>query len=160
MNKQLDDILKSVAEVTFESLAFLLPMPEPDDPVECTSTVVTVGFDGPFNGELIVTLPQAVLAELTENMLGLDMGEETAIETQHDAMKELANVVCGNVLPEIAGTTVVFNVAAPVLNDSTTPPSDELTSAARVTIHLDEGPARLELLTQGPIPTDIPVGTA
>ena len=101
-----------------------------------------------------------MLAELTENMLGLDMGEETAIETQHDAMKELANVVCGNVLPGIAGTTAVFNVAAPVLNDTPTPVSDELTPAARVTIHLDEGPATLELLTQGPIPTDIPVGTA
>jgi hypothetical protein len=161
MNKQHDEVLQSVAEETFESLAFLLPMPEPDDPVDAVSAIVTVGFNGPFNGELILTIPQAVLVELTANMLGLDEDGDIAVETQQDALKELANVVCGNVLPGIAGTTAVFNVAAPQLNDAATPHSyGGLSPAATARIHLDEGLATLELLTQGPIPTDVPVGVS
>ena len=161
MNKQHDEILQRVAEETFESLAFLLPMPEPDDPINCTTAIVAVGFDGPFNGELIVTLPEAVLAELTANMLGLDDGDNIPAETQQDALKELANVVCGNVLPEIAGTTAVFNVAAPRLTDSATPHSyGGFAPAATARTYIDEGLATLELLTQGPIPADIPVGAS
>ena len=161
MNKQFDDILQSVAEETFESLAFLLPMPEPDDPIDCLNATVIVGFSGPFDGELILTLPQAVLVELTANMLGLDEESDIPVETQQDALKELANVVCGNVLPGIAGTTAVFNVAAPLLTDAANPHSyGDLSPAAIATIHLDEGPATLELLTRGPIPDDalVPAG--
>jgi len=159
MNRQLDEILRDVAEETFESLAFLLPMPPPDEPIEnCPTTVVAVGFHGPFNGKLIVTLPEAVLGELTGNMLGLDDDAEIPVETQQDALKELANVVCGNVLPEIAGATVVFNVAAPELIDASTPVSqDGLSTAATSEIFLDSGPASLELLIEGTIGTEVPV---
>jgi CheY-specific phosphatase CheX len=162
MNKQLDKILQHVAEETFESLAFLLPMPPPDEPIaDCPTTVVTVGFHGPFSGKLIVILPEAVLGELTGNMLGLDDDTDIPVETQQDALKELANVVCGNVLPEIAGDTVVFNVAAPELIDASAPVSKEgLSTAATAGIFLDSGPASLELLTEGPIDAEAPLAAA
>jgi len=162
MNRQLDEILRGVAEETFESLAFLLPMLPPDEPIEdCPTTVVAVGFHGPFNGKLIVTLPEAVLGELTGNMLGLDDDAEIPVETQQDALKELANVVCGNVLPEIAGTMAVFNVAAPELTETSAPTSEDgLSTAAMAGIYLDLGPATLELLVEGPIPAEVPVAAA
>ena len=159
MNRKFDEILQRVAEDTFESLAFLLPMPQPDDPVEdCPTTAVTVGFHGPFNGKLIVALPEAVLGELTGNMLGLDDDAEIPFDRRQDALKELANVVCGNVLPEIAGTVAVFNVAAPELIDASAPGIGEgLSTAATARIFLDSGPAALELLTEGPIPAKVSV---
>lgn len=161
MNKQLDEILQRTAEETFEALAFLLPMPEPDEPIICATTVVTVRFHGPFDGKLIVMLPQAVLGELTANMLGLDEDDNISIESRHDALKELANVVCGNVLPEIAGTVAVFNVAAPELIDAATPTSEEgLSTAAMAEIYLDSGPATLELLVEGPIQAKVPLAAA
>jgi len=161
MNRQLDEILQGVAEETFESLAFLLPMPQPDEPIHCPTTTVAVGFHGPFNGKLIVTLPEEVLAELTGNMLGLDDDANIPVETQQDAVKELANVVCGNVLPEIAGATVVFTVAAPELIDASAPVSkDGVFTTAMARIFLDSGPATLELLTEGPIDAEVPVATA
>ncbi|MCP4375925.1 MAG: chemotaxis protein CheX [bacterium] len=157
-NKQLDEILWNVAEETFESLAFLLPMPEPDETLgNCLPAVVSVYFRGPFNGKVIVTLPEATLGELACNMLGLDDGDETPIETQHDALKELANVVCGNILPEIAGTTAIFNVDAPKVNDASTIVNNEgLSLAAETRFFLDAGPASVELLTEEAIPAVAP----
>jgi len=159
MNKQHDEILLSVAEETFESLAFLLPMPEPDGPIEnCPAAVVSVRFRGPFDGKVIVTLPETVLGELTCNMLGLDDGDNVSVDTQHDALKELANVVCGNMLPEIAGPAAVFNVDGPEIVDALTPVSGEgLSPVAEARFFLDSGPASVELLTEGPIPTEVPV---
>ena len=161
MNKQHDEILQRVAEETFEALAFLLPMPEPDEPIDCPTVIVNVGFNGPFNGKLVVTLPEAVLVELTANMLGIDEGEGISVDSQQDALKELANVVCGNVLPEIAGSAAVFNVAAPELTDASAPGNEDgLSYAATARIFLDSGPATLELLTDGPVPSDVPVGAS
>ena len=159
MNRQHDEILQRVAEETFEALAFLLPMPEPDEPFEnCPTAAVTVGFHGPFDGKLIVTLPESVLGELACNMLGLDDGAEVAVDTQYDALKELANVVCGNVLPEIAGTMAVFNVDAPELTGASAPVSgDRLSTAAATRFFLDSGPATLELLIEGPIGAEVPL---
>ncbi len=75
-NKQLDEILWNVTEETFESLAFLLPMPEPDEAMgNCLPAVVSVCFRGPFNGKVIVTLPKITLEKLACNMLGLDDGD-------------------------------------------------------------------------------------
>ena len=162
MNRQLDEILQRVAEETFEALAFLLPMPEPDEPFEnCPTATGTVSFHGPFNGKLVVTLPEAVLEELTGNMLGLDDGADVPVDSQQDALKELANVVCGNILPEIAGTTAIFNVDAPELIDASAPGSgDGLSTAATTRFFLDSGPASVELLTEGPIGTEVPVAAA
>jgi len=154
MSKQHDDVLQNVAEDTFESLAFLLPMPESDESVDCPSATVTVDFAGPFNGRLVLTLPTAALAELAGNMLGLDDEEGVPTESRTDAMKELGNVVCGNVLPAIAGTSAVFDVAAPKLVSSPDlPDRDGLLPAAEARIFLDSGPAAVELLT------DVPLGT-
>jgi len=159
MNRQLDEILWSVTEETFEALAFLLPMPEPSEPFESGPAVaVSVRFHGPFGGKVVLTLPEAVLGELTCNMLGLDDGVETPVDIQQDALKELANVVCGNILPEIAGTTTVFNVDGPELVDTSAPVHGSgLSSTAITRFFLDAGPASVELLTEGPIPTEVPV---
>ena len=159
MNKQLDEILWNVTEETFEALAFLLPMPEPNEPFEnCPAAAVSVRFHGPFDGKVIVTLPEAALGELACNMLGLDDDAVIPVDTQQDALKELANVVCGNLLPEIAGTTPVFNVDGPKLIDASAPESGEgLSPAAETRFFLDSGPASVELLTKEPIPMEVPV---
>ncbi|MBT3201512.1 MAG: hypothetical protein HN350_16545 [Phycisphaerales bacterium] len=159
MNRQLEEILWGVAEETFEALAFLLPMPEPVEPFESSPEVaVSVRFHGPFDGKVIVTVAELVLGELACNMLGLDDGAEIAVDTQQDALKELANVVCGNILPEIAGTTAVFNVDAPKLVDASAPASEEgLSLASETRFFLDSGPVSVELLTEGPIDVEVPV---
>ncbi len=162
MNNKLDEILRRVAEKTLESLAFMLPMDEeyqPDEaqrPTEDDSALVaSVCFSGPFGGTLFVAFPSCMLSELAENMLGLDF--EAAAPTtdqQRDALKELGNVICGNLLPEIAGAEAEFDVGAPeLLTQGTIPQSYRqrpLSAGAR--FWLDSGSVLLGLFTDEPVP--------
>jgi CheY-specific phosphatase CheX len=40
---------------------------------------------------------------------------------QHDAFKELVNIVCGNLLPVLAGAEAVFEVGTPCLHEGQRP---------------------------------------
>lgn len=122
--------LRHVTALTFERLAFAVPL---DEPAELREPTVSrqVAFDGPFAGRVVVTVERAMLAALAANMLGVD-GPPSAAE-QGDALGEVANVLCGNLLPRIAGTTHVFQLAAPG------PPAAGGVPAALATLALDLG---------------------
>ncbi len=150
MPKTPDQHLAEVAEVTFESLAFLIQMPEEfSDGTSEPVVAATVTFAGPFAGTLMITASEGMLDELATNMLGMD-GEPPTDEQQTDAFKELLNVVCGNLLPVIAGTEAVFRVDSPTLADTCDIP-DEFAGHplwARSSLLLDAGRAELALYVQ------------
>ncbi len=117
MGRQYDGKLYQVAEEVLERLAFILSFPEEGmQPIDKTTAVgAKVSFSGPFEGKVIMLISGEVLPELAGNMLGIDDPDETTTEQRHDALCELINVVCGNLLPEIGGKTAVFNVNPPVI---------------------------------------------
>jgi len=115
MNKKLDETLGRVAEEVFESLAFVLPaFEEEGDPAErygggyseesappeaADRTAASISFAGPFEGTLALSASNELLPAIAANMLGLDFGQVPSQEIQRDALKELLNVTCGNLLP-------------------------------------------------------------
>jgi len=113
--EQIKETLYNVAENVLEKLAFIFSFPEDErDQMDYTTAVATrVSFAGPFSGSLVMAVAAEALPELAGNMLGIDEDEETTTEQQHDALKELINVVCGNLLPAISGKQSVFNVNTP-----------------------------------------------
>ena len=125
MNNKLDETLASVAEKVFESLAFVLPAFE-DEPSAAPEaedrTAAIISFTGPFEGMLALNASSELLPAIAANMLGLDFGEVPSREMQRDAFKELLNVICGNLLPALAGEQAVFDVgAAELLADGAVP---------------------------------------
>lgn len=144
MNSNLEKELYRAAARTFEDLSFMLPMPQDDDQQQEASfdIVASVAFDGPISGGLMVGVPRDLLPVLAANMLG----EDAAVSEvqQLDALAEVANVTCGNLLPAIAGDAAVFDFEAPQVFESTLlaksrPPT------AQVSVVLDEGWAKLML---------------
>jgi len=138
MNKKLDETLGRVAEEVFESLAFVLPaFEEEGDPAEryaggdseesappeaADSTAASISFAGPFEGTLALSASNELLPAIAANMLGLDFGQVPSQEIQRDALKELLNVTCGNLLSEVAGEEAIFNVGgAELLADGALP---------------------------------------
>src|SRR5512136_311977 len=91
----------------------MLPSPELDQGQLAAKPEVaaTVRFRGPINGGLTVLLCGQLLSAIAANMLGEE--SSPSVEQQHDALREVANVICGNMLPLIAGTKPVFNVDLP-----------------------------------------------
>lgn len=113
--QQLDNTVYEAAANTFESLAMMFLVTEDEAPVSSwPPRRVGVGFEGEFSGSLVLEAPDGLLPELAANMLGLEVAAAASRGIQIDAFKELANVICGNVLPAIAGSEPVFHIAAPV----------------------------------------------
>lgn len=101
----------------FQDLGFLLPSSDLDEEQANAEleAAVTVEFRGPTEGMILLTLSGQVLSGLTSNMLGED--NPTTTEQQLDALKEMANVICGNLLPYIGSPGDVFDIKPPQICD-------------------------------------------
>jgi two-component system chemotaxis response regulator CheY len=153
-----NDALAACAEETLMSLAFMFTaFDDEDGPDEdqVASILGSVEFHGPCHGELFVRVPVEMLGELASNMLGLESGEEPADEHKADALKELINVICGNLLPQLAGTEAVFKVAAPQLLGEEDVPTrrNGQPPSGSARLMLDTGPCRLALFVEGTMPS-------
>ncbi|MEO7998982.1 MAG: chemotaxis protein CheX [Gemmatimonadaceae bacterium] len=130
---------------TFEELALICPDTNLSDeqseaPVD---VAVTVSFDGPLSGRLVLRASADILPGIAENMLGAD--GEYAAATQRDALGELANVMCGNLLPLIGGAKSVFVLSAPH-EYVTGAESQTCVPTARASIGIEKGRAVASLL--------------
>ena len=119
MPHESSSVLENVALDAFEQLGFLLADPEP---AETTGPLhgMRVAFRGPVAGTLDVWADETLLETLAMNMTGGD--EPPGRDVQMDALGEMANVICGNVLPTLEDPGAVFRLDAPAaLGD---PPAD------------------------------------
>ena len=153
MDEQLEKTLSNIAIETFEKLAFLFAFPaEEADPGQPDSMVTaSVSFAGSFSGLLIMKVSAESLPELAANMLGVDEDEETTSDQQHDALKETLNVICGNLLPEIAERQEVFNIGSPqiVAVEQTIERNYDRSSTYNARLVLEDGPCELLLFIDG-----------
>ncbi len=152
MSDPLSEKLSRVACESLEQLAFLCPFPcgEGETPSGSDAGTVQLQFAGPFSGELFATLSSSALPELACNMLGLEADDELSIEQLHDAFREAVNVICGNLLPQVAGGQAVFDLKAPRLLEPGALP-EALAGrepAAHASFELDEGGIELLLVLE------------
>jgi hypothetical protein len=149
MKAELETTLTRVAEDVFASMAFIMLLDEESSaPDEVGSRVLAqVQFSGPFDGRLMISVSCGMLPILAANMLGLADGTSTSCEQQHDALKELLNVICGNLLPLIATPRDVFHVHEPhILREDESPDAlGSNVSETGVTLWLDCGRVELTL---------------
>jgi chemotaxis protein CheY-P-specific phosphatase CheC len=122
------EIIYHVLEEILENLSFLFFSPEDTrDTMDYeTAVAAKISFTGLFSGTLALALSHQVLPEITRNMLGVEE-EIIFVPQQHDAVKELLNVICGNVLPAIAGKREIFFIGVPDIIS----PEEMMSSALR-----------------------------
>lgn len=132
-----DQQIYRVTAETMESLALMFLVPEEDAIVfgVVPDRMARVDFAGPFDGSLTITFSDELMTELAGNMLGTTDVSRISVEQQDDALKELLNVICGNLLPLVAGNEAVFKVCSPRI----------LTDAGEDNGHEEIGDARLFL---------------
>ena len=75
----------------------------------------TITFDGPGKGAVSITAPAPLCKEIAANVLGELDADEIAPEIAADAVKELLNVICGELVAELYGTKEVINLSVPSL---------------------------------------------
>lgn len=145
MSNPLEKALFQAAVLTFEGLGFMFVSPTLDDAQKAApaDATVIVSFGGPLSGRLVVTVCGDLLSSLAANMLGQEAIPEPT--QQYDALGEVANVICGNMLPAIAGVQAVFNIQAPQVQPPSPAPADSEPPSAETHVGLDLGRADLLL---------------
>jgi hypothetical protein len=116
MEEDLSTTLCRIAQESLEGLAFLFSFAAEEREPLCFEGALAakLTFSGAMQGTLFIVISAEVLSELAGNMLGSE-GEEITEIQQHDALKELLNVICGNLLPAVAGTQAVCDIGMPVV---------------------------------------------
>lgn len=114
------NLLAGALSQALETMAFLDIMPiEEDLPTPEQPLLAEISFIGPESGDLQLLASMDFARILAENIGALDDVED---EHAFDAMKEMANVVCGLILPMIApDLSDVFDMTVPTVksgNDS------------------------------------------
>ena len=138
----MEQALYQAAILTFEELLFAFPVAGTYETAidEANSVEVAVGFQGPFSGELVMRIENDALAVVASNMLGEE--EPLHEEMLHDVLGEIANVICGNALPAIAGKQEIFRLNAPEFHNIT----DRVTEPSAIAhLGLDEGRADISI---------------
>ncbi len=145
MNPSTQFRLYQTAAATFEELAMLFPSEELTEEQEALpfTVGVAVRFYGPKSGRLEVRASVGVLPAITENMLGADGAVDP--QMQKDALGELGNVLCGNVVSSMTNGVGVFHLHPPRHMDPAQfsellEPNEEC-----VNIGFDEGRAQVRL---------------
>ena len=133
---------------TFEDLGFVVPSPEVDEHQAAIPLAwrARVRFSGPVEGWLEIRISDRSAHELATNMLGGQEALDPAVK--RDAIGEIANVICGNVVPALGTPTDVFDLQAPELSDihPGSPKADD--EGFVLEMGLDGGRAELELCVE------------
>lgn len=145
MNSNLKETLYKATVLTFEELCFMFPAPEMEEELKDVKleAMVVVEFQGPFNGELAVKTCGELYRAIPTNMLGED---DSTARQRRDALCEIANVICGNMLPGIAGPKEVFDISSPrEMENGESGDGLHEDPAAEVCMALDQGKVEITL---------------
>ena len=109
--------------------------------------MASIHFRGAAEGELFLEVSEELLPVIGMNMLGLDDENALTYEEQKDAFCELLNVICGNLLPAVAGEKAVFNIDSAEIHPDTMIPEafEGKTPLANAHFGLEVGHAKLAL---------------
>jgi CheY-specific phosphatase CheX len=146
---ELDTLAEVFCEIV-EQMAFMFVEPieaeEEAAPAPLKSVLAHLKFDGEFSGKLSLAVPVDMCAELAANMLGEEADDPDAISKGTDALKELLNVLCGNLLTAFAGEEPVFDLGVPEILPFSPEDWESLkNSPVTVPYNVDEYPVLLHI---------------
>lgn len=118
MNNNTKDVVWKVVKDVLERFAFMFA----DDPNSGEDTDWTdeylhavISFNGASRGRLSMAAPISLCTELAANVLGINP-EENADEMASDALRELINIVCGELVVALFGNEMIFDLTVPTLD--------------------------------------------
>jgi chemotaxis protein CheY-P-specific phosphatase CheC len=116
------NILVQAIDEALETMAFLTIVPEEDGMMIPERVILAeMSFSGPSNGTIQILAGPDFAEIVAENIGAID---EATDAMRFDAMKELANVTCGLIIPKVASArTDVFDLTVPAIKADAEAPS-------------------------------------
>ena len=114
------EIITASVSQALEKIAFLEVMPPVEEMTDPADVIVAeIDFAGHVSGRIQIASEKEFVQTFAENMCGM---EDLTEEQYNDAMKELANITCGLVLPMLAESEKEeFNMDVPYLTTLSPP---------------------------------------
>lgn len=107
----------------FETAAFLNVYPvEPGAELAPPEQAATMSFKGAATGRVSIRVAISVLDSVVENLLDPTSDPAELATRRGDVLKEMLNMLCGNLLTEYFGSEPIFDLSPPeLLGDPTLP---------------------------------------
>lgn len=108
-------MMETIARV-FETQAFMFLEPAEREDLEAREGPFLKSrlcFQGPSIGTVTLMMPLSDTPELAANLLGLEPDDPEAAESASDALGEILNVICGQLVTDCYGTTDVYRLSVP-----------------------------------------------
>jgi CheY-specific phosphatase CheX len=121
IKKTEETLMRSIFEV-FEKMFFIFAEPS-RDPMRSCRMKATIGFEGPFPGDMEVRISNDLLKRMATNMLNLEE-EEVTDAVMEDCLKEAINMVCGSFLRKVEPDHV-FQLSIPVFEKVAADPGND-----------------------------------
>jgi len=112
------EILLDATNKVLEGAAFVFtaevdPSLIPADPLQWDAEGVSLAFEGPRRGEVHLWVERALTATLASNLLGIDMSDPQTDLNRIDSLKEVLNMIVGNLVTGLFGTVPVVHLDIP-----------------------------------------------
>jgi CheY-specific phosphatase CheX len=119
MSEELRQSLVGATLYVMETSAFMSVWPwSPEDgELPRPDIAASMTFAGPTVGRLTLRVSSEVLPTLTLNMLGEYEGVADREEKSYDALREVLNMICGNLLTSWHGEDPVFKLSTPLIEE-------------------------------------------
>jgi CheY-specific phosphatase CheX len=146
MKKQIENVLRESTIKTFEDICFIYQVPELKDDQKnlVLEAAAEVKFRGIFTGRLMIETRGGLFSAIASNMLS---NEVPSIQQKKDALGEVANIICGNVVPSLGRSEPEYKIESPIcLNtDDLLKEDKQEKPLAEVTLNFNQGRADIKL---------------
>jgi CheY-specific phosphatase CheX len=99
-----------------------------------------IEFTGPVKGKLTLQCEEALAQALAANLLGTDCNDFQTQNGAWDALAELLNVVCGNLVTVLYDAKKPFSLSAPQINIIPPTQSDDISDERDVVVKPESEP--------------------
>ena len=147
MKTQIEKVLIESTVRTLEDLCFMYQEPELKDaqknlPLEAASEVKYRSDD--FTGKLLIETRGGLFSAIATNILSND---DPITQQKKDALGEIANIICGNVVPSLGGGGREYKIEPPrsLNKDDLLKEEWQEEPVAEITLNFNDGRADIKL---------------
>lgn len=150
MNNKFIKEIERIALKTFEITTYMFPLDDMEieemntEETLLESISASVSFEGAARGEMIISASPGLYEAIVENMLGVD---DTTTEEKDAALCEIANIICGNIVPLFANNGLICKINPPAIVQNGEASKEKFKNFLNedVTLFLDEGIAKISI---------------
>lgn len=120
MNEEMTEMLTGIVSDVFEKMAFMfgeLVAKENLPPLDDSGYEAKMNFLGPCSGVVGLAVARSMCPVIAANVLGMDEDDGFVVERALDALKEILNVICGQIVTSLAGEEPVFDLSVPQVSE-------------------------------------------